>query len=179
MRPSVFIFFIFLTSNFFSQKETGKSYNLFWLAYSNNAQIDKKWSINTDLQHRTTNGFEKQTLSALRLALVFKLNSVIAISAGGSHFRYFIMNDLTRGEWRPHQEFLATLDFGKLKIINRVRAEERFNQVVVKDALTSDYKFNWRFRYKIDLEFPLFKQNERITHSFCLNNNFCMMSHCL
>ncbi len=171
MRSSVSIFFILLTGNFLAQKESGNSYNLFWLAYSNNVQLNSKWNVNTDIQHRTKNGFETQSISAIRTALGYKVNRVITVSSGAAHFRYFIKNDLTRGEWRPYQEMLANLDFGTVKITNRVRTEERFNQVVVNDVLTSNYKFNWRFRYKIDLEFPLFKQDERV-HSLSFGNEF-------
>lgn len=171
MKNIALLYFILLTVNFFAQNDVGRSYNLFWLNYSNSIQLNSKWGINTDVQHRTTNGFEKQTLSAMRSAIAYQVNNFIFVSAGGAYFRNYLHNDLSRGEWRSHQELLTTLDLGKAKIINRIRVEERFVQVVFHDELTNNYEFNWRFRYKIDVEFPLFIQNERV-HSIGLGNEF-------
>jgi hypothetical protein len=170
MRTKTFLV-VFAFVGILSAQKAGRSYNMFWGGYYNYIQVNSKWNINSDIQHRTRDGFETQSQSLIRTAAVYKINKVLTASGGGAHFRYYITNELTRGEWRPWQEIGASNGFGKFKISNRVRVEERFNQVAVKNVITDEYRFNWRFRYKVDLEFPLPHQG---THpsSFGLGNEF-------
>jgi hypothetical protein len=154
-----------------AQKESGRSYNMFWLGYYSYVQLNEKWYINSDIQHRTRDGFETQSQSLIRTAAAYKINDLFTLSAGAAHFRYYIKNDLTRGEWRPWQEISGVIRHGKIKVTNKLRTEERFNQVVVNGEVTNDYQFNWRFRYRVDVDFPLFKQNDR-AHSLSVGNEF-------
>lgn len=154
-----------------AQRENGNSYNMIWLGYYNNTTINQKWNVNTDIQHRTKNGFAIQSQTLIRTALVHKVNKFINVSAGAAHFRYYITNSITRGEWRPWQEFGLNSIYGKVRVGNRLRSEQRFNQVVKGEEISNDYRFNWRFRYKVELELPLVKQNEK-THSVSFCNEF-------
>lgn len=154
-----------------AQKENGNSFNMFWFGYYNNTSFNQKWNVNTDIQHRTKNGFKQQSQTLIRTALVYKINKYVNVSVGGAHFRYYISNNVTRGEWRPWQEFGLNSVYSKVRIGNRLRAEQRFNQIVREKEITDDYRFNWRFRYKVELEVPLVKQNEK-THSFSFCNEF-------
>ncbi len=151
-----------------AQKENGNSYYMFWFGYYNNASFNQKWNINTDVQHRTKNEFKQQSQTLIRTALVYKINKHVNVSVGGAHFRYYISNNVTRGEWRPWQEFGLNSVFDKVRIGNRFRVEQRFNQIIKEEKITNEYGFGWRFRYKVEFEFPLIKQNEKIhTVSFC------------
>src|SRR5436305_628890 len=154
MRTTFFLV-LFFVNGVLNAQQAGHSYNMFWGGYYNYFQLNSKWNINSDIQQRTKDGFKTQSQSLIRTAAVYKINNVFTASAGGAHFRYYLTNTLTRGEWRPWQEIGASNGFGKFKLSNRVRVEERFNQVAVKNVVTNDYKFNWRFRHKIDLEFPM------------------------
>ncbi|MDZ4663736.1 MAG: DUF2490 domain-containing protein [Bacteroidota bacterium] len=159
----------------FSQSDNGHSYNMFWCGYYNYTQLNSNWNVNTDIQHRTRDGFEIQGQTLIRTAAVYKINKLLNVSFGGAHFRYYIKNDVTRGEWRPWQEFGLNSFYGKVRVGNRLRAEQRLNQIVKVVEVTNDYRFNWRFRYKVDVEFPLIKQKER-THSVSLCNEFFINS---
>lgn len=162
---------LFLSGTLFSQTDNGRSYNMFWFGYYNYTKLNAKWNVNTDIQHRTRDGLEIQAQTLIRTAAVYRINKWLNVSVGGAHFRYYIKNDLTRGEWRPWQEFGANSEYGKVRIGNRLRSEQRFNQIVINDEITNNYRFNWRFRHKIDVEFPLFKTKERM-HSLSLCNEF-------
>ncbi len=166
---------LFVSGSLFSQTDNGRSYNMFWFGYYNTTQLKGKWNVNTDLQHRTKDGFEIQSQTLIRTAALYKLNKLVNVSLGGAHFRYYIKNELTRGEWRPWQEFGLNSSYGNMRVGNRFRVEERFNQILNGEEITNDYKFNWRFRYKIDVEFPLIKLKER-KHSVSLSNEFFINS---
>lgn len=171
MKLRHIIIFLFVSGSLFSQKENARSYNMFWFGYYNYTQLNSKWNINTDIQHRTKNGFEIQSQTLIRTAAVYKVNKFLNVSLGGAHFRYYIKNDLTRGEWRPWQEIGVNSEYGKVRVGHRLRAEQRFNQIAINEDVTDDYRFNWRFRYKIDAEFPLIKEKEK-THTLSLSNEF-------
>ncbi len=172
MRTRLLLVLFLLTGIVSAQKE-GRSYNMFWAGYYSYIQLNSKWNINSDVQHRTRDGFETQSQSLIRTAAVYKFNDVFTASAGAAHFRFYITNDLTRGEWRPWQEVGVSNGFKKFKLSNRFRVEERFNQVVIRSEPTKDYRFNWRFRHKIDLEFPL-PHSDAHASSFGLGNEFML-----
>jgi hypothetical protein len=164
---------LFFLTGVASAQKTGHSYSMFWGGYYNYIQLNSKWNINSDVQQRTRDGFETQSQSLIRTAAVYKINDVFNVSAGGAHFRYYLTNTLTRGEWRPWQELSASYGFGKFKLFNRFRIEERFNQAVIKNKPVNDYKYNWRFRYKVDFEFPLLHQGAHPS-SFGIGNEFML-----
>ena len=61
--------------------------------------------------------------------------------------------DRIRPEIRPHQEItLYHAPFGRLKISHRYKAEERF---FLKSTPEEQVDFNWRFRYKLEAQWPL------------------------
>jgi hypothetical protein len=171
VKKRFFILLMLATRISFSQKSEGETYAMYWVGYYNTTQLHSKWSINTDIQHRTKNGYEIQAQSLIRSSLAYKINGSIQLSTGLAHFRHFITNQLNRGEWRPWQEVSATQEHDKLKFINKLRVEQRFNQTVYQDALTNNYVFNWRFRYRFEIEMDLFKQRTHM-HSFNVGNEF-------
>lgn len=171
MRTQFFLVLFFFVGVLNAQKENARSYNMFWFGYYNNTSLNNKWNVNTDIQHRTKNGFDIQSQTLIRSAAVYKINKALSISAGVAHFRYYIKNDLTRGEWRPWQEFGLNSEYGKVRVGNRLRSEQRFNQIAIGENVTDNYRFNWRFRYKIEVEIPLIRKVEKM-HSLSLCNEF-------
>jgi hypothetical protein len=152
-----------------AQNDQPRSYNMFWAGYYNYIRLNDKWNLNSDIQHRTKDGFKTNSQSLIRTGLVYKFNKTFSATAGLAHFRFYIKNDLTRGEWRPWQEIAASNVIGKLKISNRIRTEERYNQKVLSGAPINEYNYNWRFRYKIELEFPLGGHSIAIGNELMLN----------
>lgn len=171
MRMVGHIVLLLFANALYSQRENAPAYNMFWFGYYNNTHLNTKWNLNTDIQHRTKDGFEIQSQTLIRSAVVYKINKLLNVSFGAAHFRYYVKNDLTRGEWRPWQEFGANSEYGKVRIGNRLRAEQRFNQIAIGENVTNEYRFNWRFRYKIEVEIPLIKKIDR-THSVSMCNEF-------
>ena len=134
--------------------------NMLWLGYYNTINIKTKWVVSSDIQLRTKNWYHDWSQALIRSGLGYNINERLTITAGLAHFRYFITNDLTRGEWRPWQELAAHDRISNLKITHRFRLEERFNQQVKSNEPTNDYVFNYRIRYKLDLRFHLANLNE-------------------
>lgn len=150
--------------------------NMLWFGYYNSIVISPKWSINTDIQFRTKNGLSNKLLGLIRTDVSYKFNDKFTLAIGVAHFRYFVTNEVTRGEWRPWQELKHTTKFGRLKLIQRLRVEQRFNETVAKDVPTNHYQFNFRFRYRFDLRYPIIKEKETGNNLYALVGNEIMFN---
>jgi len=73
------------------------------------------------------------------------------------HLGYFYENEtLRRIEHRPLQELNIRNEACKVIFTQRLRVEERFFEPVSSDHAEPFNYFNWRFRYKIMIDIPLF-----------------------
>ncbi len=176
-----FIYIIVLIAfalNSFSQSVTPTILrdNQLWLGYYNSLVFNSKWSMNSDMQFRTKNEMKHYSQALIRSDVSYKLKDRITISVGLAHFRYFITDEKTRGEWRPWQELKLTDKTGICKIIHRLRVEQRFNETFKNSEATNDYQFNFRFRYKFDLRYPILKEKEEGNNVYALIGNEVMIN---
>jgi len=162
MKSKLFFIFLFVTLFSFGQ-EAGKQIkrvNQVWVGYYNSVILNPNWTVISDWQFRTKDWVEHNSQALGRIGVNYKLNDKYSISVGLAHFRFYLNDEVTRGEWRPWQELAVNDNFKQLKISQRFRVEERFNQRTDKNHLVNSYSFNWRFRYKLDLQYPIAKIGE-------------------
>ena len=150
--------------------------NMVWVGYFSMIKINDKWSLNSDAQFRTRNEVKNYSQALLRKGLSYKLNEKVDVTLGLAHFRFFITNDKTRGEWRPWQEIKISDQIGKIKLSHRFRVEQRFNETVKNREATNDYQFNFRFRYRFDLRYPILKENKSGNNIYALIGNEIMVN---
>ncbi len=150
--------------------------NQLWLGYYNSIVLNSKWSINSDIQFSTKNEIKHYSQALIRSDVSYKLKDRITISVGLAHFRYFITDEKTRGEWRPWQELKLTDKTGNCKLTHRLRVEQRFNEMVKNSEVTNDYQFNFRFRYRFDLRYPILKEKEAGNNMYALIGNEIMIN---
>jgi hypothetical protein len=150
--------------------------NMLWLGYYNSIVLNSKWSINSDIQFRTKNEIKHYSQALIRTDVSYIPKERITISLGLAHFRYFITDEKTRGEWRPWQELKLTDKIGNCKLTHRLRVEQRFNETVKNSEATNDYQFNFRFRYRFDLRYPLTKEKEAGNNLSVLVGNEIMVN---
>ncbi|MBA3682469.1 MAG: DUF2490 domain-containing protein [Bacteroidetes bacterium] len=150
--------------------------NMFWIGYYNSTNINPKWSVNSDVQFRTKNWHTDYSQALIRSGLAYTFNERVNLTAGLAHFRYFITNEKTRGEWRPWQELAVHDRLGNVKITHRFRLEERFNEQVKSNEPINEYVFNYRYRYKLDLRFRLVKRNNKGKNLVVLVGNELMIN---
>jgi len=150
--------------------------NMLWLGYYNSIIINSKWSVNSDLQFRTKNEVKDYSQALVRADVSYKLKDRLTISVGFAHFRYFLTKEKTRGEWRPWQELKLTDKVGNCKLTHRLRVEQRFNETVKNLEATNNYQFNFRFRYRLDLRYPVIKEKETGNNLFLLVGNEVMVN---
>jgi hypothetical protein len=156
------LLFLFLPLN--GQDKKTVNADMVWLGYFNSVKLNSRSSINSDLQIRTRNSLLSQYV--IRTGLVYGIISRVYISGGFAAFFYpqASNQNLLRNEWRPWEEIMLMDNIGNLKINHRFRAEQRFNEVIEKNNLTDDYIYTNRFRYKLELQYPLLGA-DRINHA--------------
>lgn len=150
--------------------------NMLWLGYYNSIVLNPRWSINSDIQFRTKEELKHYSQALIRTDVSYKSKNRLTISMGLAHFRYFVTDNKTRGEWRPWQELKLTDKIGNCKLTHRLRVEQRFNETVKNSEATNNYQFNFRFRYRLDLRYPLTKEKETGNNLFILVGNELMVN---
>lgn len=162
MKTAKVILVLLLMSrfSFYAQEKKNASAHMVWLGYFNSVKLGSRFSVNSDFQLRTRNNLYSQYIG--RTGLVYGITGKVFVSAGFAAFFYpqAFNQNLVRKEWRPWEEIMFSDNVGRLKIQHRFRAEQRYNEVVVKNDLTDDYNYNHRFRYKFDLQYPVVRANK-------------------
>lgn len=126
-----------------------------WLGYFSSVKLYPRLSLGNDLQARSRNSLPSQYIA--RTGLVYSITERIFVTGGFAAFFYpqSTNQNLLRNEWRPWEELMITESAGRLKITERIRIEQRFNQVIVKNDPTDDYNYTNRLRFKFDLQYPI------------------------
>lgn len=162
MKRITIYFYLLLAISINAQNlTTGKYDEMIWLGYYNTINVNDKWNIVTDAQIRTKDWIKHWSQGLLRTGLSRNLNEKFTLTAGIAHFRYFINDQTTRGEWRPWEELAIHDNWKKWKITHRIRAEQRFNENVVNDEPNDKYVFNHRFRYRLDFQRSIWQKNQK------------------
>ena len=147
-----------------------KKVNQVWAGYYNSVIINEKWSVNSDFQFRTKDWADHPSLALGRVGVTHKINEKLNVTVGFAHLRYYISDVATRGELRPWEEIAYSEKYKKLKVVQKLRIEQRFNQKTQNGKLINDYDFNWRLRYRLELQFQIIELNEKRGVYFTLGN---------
>ncbi len=153
-----FIFTISLLLSFIlGNSQVAKQERMIWSAYQNQIKLNEKWYINSDFQFRTKEWLKTPMQMAIRAGVQKKLNTNLSFASGYAHFRFFTSNLKTRGEHRIWEEITNNQIFNKLKTNERIRIEQRFIEFTNVKNNKKENNFNWRFRFKLDLSYPITK----------------------
>ena len=155
-----------------------------WFFLSHSHKFAKKWSYMTDVQLRSSPGFEFLQNILIRPGLLYQITEKQSVGIGYTYFATWEHNELPRTfepENRIFEQYILELEFGRLMLNNRFRLEQRFIQQ------TSGNVFAQRLRHQVQAKIRLnvdtaFKkgwylnlQNEiflNIQNKEKLNNNF-------
>lgn len=138
---------------------------LIWYAYNNTLEFNPKWFLTTDIHERRFINPDEQHQFLIRSQLNYVLGKNWSASAG---FTYFLQSphdplsksDLVVSELRPHIQFDNKQTLGRLGIGHRYRIEKRFFRNTADGELAEGYNTNYRFRYRLGLEYQLVTIND-------------------
>lgn len=123
-----------------------------WFFLSHSQKINSNWSYMMDIQLRTIPTFRYLKNVLVRPGLIYNINDQHAVGLG---YTYFATWDKTKSphtfepENRIFEQYTAEIKFGRLKVSNRFRLEQRFIQK------TTSTVFAQRFRHQIQAKFRL------------------------
>ena len=155
-----------------------------WFFLSHSQKLDKKWSYTTDVQLRSSPGFKFFQNILVRPGVLYQLTDKQSVGMGYTYFATWDHNELPRTfepENRIFEQYTLELEFGRLKLNNRFRLEQRFirktdenvfaqrfrHQVQAKIRLNADSAFNNGWYLSLQNEIFLNIQNKEK-----LNGNF-------
>ncbi len=165
LRKCYLLFFIFL---FFSASSQSKieHQNIVWYGYFLTYPINTNWYAQGEAHERHFLDPILHHQSAFRSHIHRTFGEKWDISAGAALFLNtpndpFASNRLSIPEYRPHVDIVYKQRASIFSLDHRFRAEMRFNRGTdaAKTHLIDAVNFsNYRFRYRIQALFPLFKK---------------------
>ncbi len=134
-----------------------------WFGYHNQLRFTDKWELSADFQLRTRDDFVHNfSQNILRVGLSWYVNDLTKFSAGYAYSNVYTTVSkikISQPEHRPWQQFQWENIYGKKRLTQRFRLEERFRQKILNDTIAGDgYNFNFRARYNIGYEIALGKK---------------------
>jgi|GEM_PF-172107 len=137
----------------------------YWGRYFGRYKFSDDWSLNLEFEDRRFFKNNRQSNWFLpRIGVERKLAKGWAVGAG---FTYYLASSpqdpeqetvVTAPELRPHQYLTSTQSLGDLGIQHRFQFEERWIHNSTSTQLTDGYHYQGRFRYRLQLKYPLIKE---------------------
>lgn len=178
MRPFIPVFMLLMPFMLNAQPRTLKT-NMIWISYYNNININKRWSVNTDIQARTRDWVSQFSQGLVRSGLSYRFNKNFSLTAGFAWFKNaeYVEEDLfLKNEFRPWQELSLQQNIDKSKFNHRLRFEQRFLQQLRDGEKSHVYERVSRLRYKLDWQYQLINDinliiaNEVMVHPGYVND---------
>ncbi len=173
------LFFLLLlaSSNAYAQPvKTTEHFNRIWAAYFNQTRLSNRWGIWAEAQLRTKeNVVEDLSQGFLRVGLMYYLTDAAKLTAGYAYVNDFPADNhknISAYEHRPWQQLQWHTKYGKNRMMQWIRLEERYRRKIKNDdELGEGYNFNWRIRYNLLYEIPFGKNgSDPNTWSFVAND---------
>ena len=170
---TVALFFFFQYS--YAQKQT-ETINRIWAGYFNQTRFTDKWGIWAEAQVRTKENFvDNLAQGMVRVGLTYYLADATKFTVGYAYVNDFPGDNhknISAPEHRPWQQIQWHTKYGKKKMMQWIRLEERYRHKIKNDdELAAGYNFNWRIRYNLWYEIPFYKNGTDLNSwSFIVNN---------
>jgi hypothetical protein len=164
MKRCIFIYLTFWSVSGFSQIKDVEHHNQFWNQYTFLGRVSDRWSLYFDYVDRFNQFYKSQNTIFFRPAIAFDLSESAGVYAGYCYAETFPdeHTPVKLKEHRPWQQLLIHNKLGKFSFQHRYRLEERFNEVY-KGTVLPGYVFTFRFRYKLNVQYPIWKIKDGVT----------------
>ena len=146
----------------YTQTKSTEHLNRVWLGYFNQTRFSNKWGLWTDLQLRTKENFvDNLSQSIVRVGLTYYVTDATKLTLGYAYVNDFPGDNhknISAPEHRPWQQVQWHTKYGKNRMMQWIRLEERYRHKLLNDnELANGYNFNFRLRYNLWYEVPLIK----------------------
>jgi len=149
-----------ITSLSFAQTKQTTSVQQVWLGYFNQTRFTNRVGIWTEVQLRSKEDFFSNVSQGIaRFGLTYYVNDVTKFTAGYAYVNHFPADNhknISQPEHRPWQQLQWHSKYGKKRVMQWVRLEERYRRNILNDStLANGYAFNFRARFNFLIQVPL------------------------
>ncbi|MEO8066371.1 MAG: DUF2490 domain-containing protein [Flavobacteriales bacterium] len=179
-RPSILLLLILLVIPGRTWAQEGKhktNQQLVWFVYNNTLNFSAKWALVTDIQERRFIQPSAQHQFLVRTKVQYNLGQGWDVGLGGCIFWQspndpYSTSDLVVPELRPHLEVSQKQKVRFFRINHRYKVEARFFHNVESGELRDGYTFrNFRFRYRLGVDVPLWNSKDKKVEYLALRVN--------
>ena len=121
-----------------------------WAAWSNSIKLSDRWSLISDVQLRSNDGWERPRNFIGRAGASYALTPTLSLAAGYAYIDTYTPDSPTLTENRTWQQLLLVQKIGGNPLTHRLRLEQRFIERATGGDVYSD-----RLRYFARLQVPL------------------------
>jgi len=131
-----------------------------WFSINSTICLSKKFGMMVDLHERRNNFLADPSFHFARVGANYWLKDNIIVTAGYAQlwaapakqgWHHYAL------EKRVYQQIQISTKVGKIGLLNRLRNEQRWQEKIVNDKSTNQYKFTNRVRYLLSMTIPVFK----------------------
>lgn len=135
-----------------------------WFSVNSFLRLSNKFGIIADVHTRRNDFLSKDGFYFVRMGASYFIRENLTVTAGYGHmwvapakqeWHHFA------GEHRVYQQLQLNSVITKIKIVQRLRNEQRWQEKIVNDDFANRYKFTERVRYLLSVTVPLFKSPAR------------------
>ncbi len=150
-------------TNSIAQVKQTENVNQIWLGYFNQTRFTNKLGMWSDVHLRTKEDFATNfSTGIIRLGLTYHINDVTKFTLGYAYVNHFPADahkKISQPEHRPWQQLQWHTKYGKKRMMQWFRLEERYRHKILNDSTLADgYSFNWKLRYNFWYDIPLTKK---------------------
>jgi hypothetical protein len=169
LKKTLIPFLLLVSALSFSQIETHN--NNFWLHYVGKNKIDKKIFFTFEATMRYTDGVNQKQQWFVRPSLDYQFTDKLVGSIGYSHYNTYSYGDFPINKIDSPEDHVwiqgtYTHTCGDFKFTHRLRDENRFVGIAVKDVNTGEYEidrydYRNRVRYMFLINYSLTKKDDK------------------
>jgi len=161
-----FLFFLISFTTFAQTEKNVDKQTLIWYRYTNQLELNPKWFLQSEIDYRNFVNPTVQSQYGFRTQMKYKWNNTIMMGSGFTFFSVSTQDPETikpyqTPEYRFHQDLTLNHKIVKVNIFHRYQVEERWFQKVSATQFNKGTDFYWRFRYRLQAEFDLFKKENK------------------
>lgn len=157
----LFILFpLVLLSQTVKEKEVNQQFQT-WVSLNSVTKFSPHWGVVADVHLRTNDFFQDNNFFFLRGGISYIPNSKFSFTGGYAHMWLAPRNptwSTFSDENRIYQQVQMNTKSGNVSIVQRLRNEQRWQEIIVNDVETGTNKFSNRVRYLISTTIPIFKK---------------------
>jgi hypothetical protein len=133
-------------------------YNQTWVSINSTMRFSDHWGMMADFHDRTQGFFKEDYFYLARLGVVNWINGKYPVAYGIAHLWLAPEpgNKTWSNENRIYQQWSAAHGEGIVTVLQRIRTEQRWKDVIVDDQRTGEKSFSFRVRYLASFDARIF-----------------------